>query len=332
MTKKQHKLKFYLTPLIIVMLLTALSSLALGNQNISLTTLINTLQNPQNGQIETSIIWQLRLPRTIIALLAGSALAASTTLIQGITRNPLADTGLLGINAGAALAIVTAINIFGITSQNMWVAFALAGATIVATFVYLINGKNTTSTKLILSGTAISATLTSLINIILLSNIETFATFRFWATGSLTGQNIHTATLITPIIIVGFLLASLTTKTLDILTLGETISRGLGQNVPLTKIFSATAIILLAGSATALAGPLLFVGLISSHLARKIAGNTYQKIMPLSICIGPIVLLTADIIGRLLIPNSEIEAGIVLAFLGTPIMIALIRNKKLAKL
>jgi len=276
------------------------------------------------------VVLDLRVPRTLIGLVAGAALGLAGALMQGLTRNPLADPGLLGVNAGASLAVVAAISVFGVTSPAGYVWFAFAGAALAAVLVYLVaSGRNgPTPLSLTLAGAAVTAVLTSLITLVLLRDLDTLGQYRFWSVGSLVGRDASTVLPLIPFLVVGAVLALVLGRGLNGLALGDDVARGLGQRVGLTRVVAGVAIILLCGSATSLAGPLVFVGLVVPHLARRMIGTDYRWILAYSVPLGAMLLVLADTVGRLIAQPAELEAGIVVALIGAPVLIALVRRDR----
>lgn len=324
--------------LLLAMLLLVIAiaaSLAAGARDIPIGTVIEALVRPDPTVTDQGVVLDLRVPRTTVGLLAGLALGLAGALMQGITRNPLADPGLLGVNAGASLFVVAGIAWFGVTSALGFVWFAFTGAAVTTAVVYLIGSlgrEGATPVKLALAGTALTAAVTSLITIILLSDGEAFDRYRFWSAGSLVVRGLDSAVQLAPFILAGGILAALVARTLNALALGDDLARGLGQNVVAARILCAFAVVLLCGSATALAGPIVFVGLAVPHLARWFTGPDYRWILALSGLLGPTLLLLADVLGRVIARPGEIEAGLVVAFLGAPVLIALVRQAKPAGL
>ncbi|ODT75738.1 MAG: iron ABC transporter permease [Pelagibacterium sp. SCN 64-44] len=287
------------------------------------------------GATEHRIIWDLRLPRTIVGLMVGGALGLSGAVLQGATRNPLADPSILGINAGAALAVVLGVAVFGMTqlSNYVWLAFIGAGAAMLVVYsVASLGREGATPVKLALAGAAITAVLQSVINAILLTSPRTLDEVRFWQVGSLAGRNIDIALQVAPFLALGAALALATARLLDGLSMGDDVARALGQRIGLSRGLSGLAAVVLAGAATAAAGPIAFVGLTVPHVARAITGPGYRWILPYSLLMAPILLLGADIIGRVISPPGEVQVGIVTAFIGAPFFIALVRRRKLAAL
>lgn len=307
----------------------------IGTRDVQIGTVIEALLRPDRTLTDHVVVLDLRVPRTVVGLLAGLALGLAGGLMQGVTRNPLADPGLLGVNAGASLFVVAGIAWFGVTSALGYVWFAFAGAAVASTVVYLIGSlgrDGATPVKLALAGTALTAALTSLITIILLSDGDAFDRFRFWAAGSLVARGLDSSLPLVPFIIVGTVLAVVAARMLNALALGDDLARGLGQNLVVARIVCAVAIVLLCGSATAIAGPIVFVGLAVPHIARWFTGPDYRLILAFSALLGPALLLGADVLGRVIAQPGEIEAGLVVAFLGAPVLIALVRRVKLAGL
>jgi iron complex transport system permease protein len=308
---------------------TIVLSLAIGSRAILPSAVLDALFSPTDGNIDQMVVRDLRVPRTVIGLLAGAALGMAGTVMQGVTRNPLADPGLLGVNAGASLFVVLGISVLGVTQPGGFVWFAFAGAAAATAAVYAIGSSGrggATPIKLALSGAALTAVLTSIITLVLITDLDTLNLYRFWAVGSLVGRDLGTAAVVLPFLAVGAALALATTRSLNVLALGDDVARGLGQNLAHARATSALAIVLLCGAATALSGPLVFVGLVVPHLARRFSGSDYRWVLAYSVVLGPILLVAADIVGRLVAPPGELEAGLVVAFLGAPVLIAFARR------
>jgi iron complex transport system permease protein len=275
-----------------------------------------------------------RLPRTIIGLVGGAALGASGALMQGVTRNPIADPGLLGLNSGASLGVITAIAGFGVSTVQGYLWFAFLGAAVAAVVVYgaaSLGWEGVTPVKLALVGAAFSATATSLITIVLLSDANTLDDFRFWQVGSLANRTTTFFTTVVPFVLpfvaVGLLLALASGRVLNALSLGDDVARSLGQDVARGRLLVVVAVVLLCGSAVSLVGPIAFVGLVVPHVARLLVGPDYRWIVGLSVLLGPVVLLVADVVGRLLVPG-ELEAGLVVAVIGAPVLLLIVRQSK----
>jgi iron complex transport system permease protein len=281
------------------------------------------------------IILDLRLPRTLVGLLVGAALGLAGAILQGATRNPLADPGILGIEAGATLFVVIGISVFGITTIGgyVWLAFLGAGAATVLVYTIAALGREgATPVKLALAGAAVTAAFASVTSAVLLTSVDTLDQVRFWQVGALTGRTTDILLGVLPFFVGGIVLALGTARILDGLALGDDVARGLGQRVALSRGIAGLAAVILAGAATAAAGPIGFVGLTVPHIARAITGPSYRWILPYSLVIAPIFLLGADIVGRIATPPGELQVGIVTAALGAPFFIALVRRRRLAEL
>ncbi|WP_237745022.1 FecCD family ABC transporter permease [Kribbella catacumbae] len=287
------------------------------------------------GSDTDRVIRYLRFPRTAVGLLAGAALGLAGAVMQGITRNPLADPGILGVNAGAALAVVVAIGLLGVQSLTGYVWFAMGGALIATVVVYLVGSVGrggATPVKLALAGAALSALLGSVTSAITLLDLSTLNEFRFWVVGSLTLATGSIVTQALPFIAVGIILALTLGRSLNQLALGEDLAATLGTRIGLVRVLAALSVMLLAGTATAMAGPIAFVGLAVPHVARALVGADYRWILPWSLVLAPIVLLLADVVGRLVARPDELQVGIITALIGAPLFIALVRRRKLAEL
>lgn len=315
---------------LLALALVVAASLALGVRTIDPSEVWQALVAPDLADPDQAVVVQLRVPRTILGLAAGVALGLAGTLIQGVTRNPIADPGLLGVNSGASLAVVLCISLLGVTSPLGFIWFAFAGAAAAALVVFAIGGAQ--PVRLALVGAALTALLTPLIALVLLRDTEAFNQYRFWAVGSLTGRDLSTVAALWPFLVVGVVLATALAHRLNLLALGDDVAVALGQRVGVTRAVAGVALVLLSGTAVALAGPIALVGLVVPHAARRLVGSDYRWITALAVLLGPIMLLTADVIGRLVVPNSELEAGVVAAFLGAPVLIAIARSRRVAGL
>jgi len=306
------------------------ASLLFGTRAVSAVTVWQALTHPDAADPGQQVVTGLRVPRTIIGIIAGAILGLAGTLSQGVSRNPLADPGLLGMSAGASLAVVVAIAFCGITSPAGYIWFAFVGTAVAASLVFSI-GRGQPA-RVALAGAALTALFTPLIGLILLRNTDAFNQYRFWAMGSLTGRDLSAVSAVWPFAVLGVLLALGMVNRLNLLALGDDVARSLGQRVGFTHAVSGISLILLCGVATALAGPLALIGLVVPHAARRLVGHDYRWIGPLSLVLGSTLLLGADTIGRLVVPNTELEAGVVTAFLGAPILIAIARSRRVAGL
>jgi ABC-type Fe3+-siderophore transport system permease subunit len=281
------------------------------------------------------VVRQLRVPRTVLGLMVGLALGTAGALMQGHTRNPLGDPGLLGVTAGASLAVVLSITLLGLTTPAGYVWFAFAGALAGTVLVYAIGSAGpggATPLTLALAGAALSALLYALVRAILVSDQQTLDTFRFWVVGSLAGRGAESAAPLAPFIAAGLVLALANAPALNLLGLGEDVARGLGQRIWLARVVGLAAITLLCGAATAACGPIAFVGLVVPHVVRALTGPDHRWLLPCSGLLGAALLLAADVIGRVVARPAELQVGIVLALLGAPFFIALVRRSRTAAL
>lgn len=318
--------------LVAVVVLAAVSaaSLAIGARGLPPTTVWEALTNFNAADGNHAVVIA-RIPRTVLGLLAGAALGLAGAAMQGVARNPLADPGILGLNAGAALAVVIGIYVFGIGSLTGYIWFAFVGAAVAAVVVYAIASRGrdgATPVKLALAGAALSAGLFSLLNVILVSSQDTFDRFRFWQVGSIGGRDWSVLLPALPFLATGAVIILAGGRVLNSLALGDDIARGLGQNVGLSRGVTALGIVLLCGSATALAGPIGFLGLVIPHAVRFLTGPDYRWILPFSMVSAPILLISADVIGRVILLPGEVPAGIMTALVGAPVFIWLIRRGK----
>ena len=320
---------------ILVLVAVTLLSVAVGAKSIPLGGVVDALFAYDDGNADHLIVRSLRVPRTILGLLVGAALGAAGAAMQGLTRNPLADPGILGVNAGAALFVVIGIYSFDVTSILGSVWFAFAGAALASVVVYSLGSlgrEGATPVKLALAGAALTALLGSITTAVLLLDVETLDQFRFWIVGSLAGRSSTIAMGVAPFIGIGLVLALASGPMLNTLALGDDVARGLGARVGWSRVAGATCIVVLCGAATAAAGPIAFVGLAIPHVARAITGPDFRWILPFSIVLAPILLLGADIIGRVVARPGEVQVGIITAILGAPVFIALVRSRKVAEL
>jgi len=312
-------------------LVVGLASLMWGARDIAAGEVWAALVHPVPGDTDHHVVRDLRVPRTLIGLVGGAALGAAGALMQGVTRNPIADPGLLGINSGASLAVLVAIAGPGVTSVSGYVWFAFAGAAIAALVVYgaaSLGWEGVTPVKLALIGAAFTATATSIITVVLLTDRQTLEDYRFWQVGSLANRPLSVLTSVVPFVVVGLLLALASGRVLNALALGDDVARGLGQDVTRGRLLVVAAVVLLCGSAVSMVGPIAFVGLAVPHLARALVGPDYRWIVALSMLLGPVLLLAADIAGRLVARPGELEAGLVVAVIGAPVLIAIVRRSR----
>lgn len=308
-------------------------SLSVGARSIPFAAVWEVLFDGRGGE-EGFIVRELRIPRTVLGLLAGAALGLAGALMQGLTRNPLADPGLLGVNNGASAAVVVAISFLGVGSPIGYVWFAFLGAAATYTLVYLLGstGRAATPDRMVLAGAAINAAMIAFVSAVLLHDVETFDKFRFWDVGSLAGRDLAVALQVGPLILLGVVVALALARPLNALALGDETGRALGAHTERTRLIGALAVALLCGGATAAAGPIAFVGLAVPHVVRLVTGPDQRWVMAYSLVLAPALLLGADVVGRLLAAPGELEAGIVTAFLGAPVFIALSRRRRVTGL
>lgn len=278
---------------------------------------------------------QQRIPRTVLALVAGAALALSGALMQAVTRNPVADPGILGVNTGAALFVVCGIAFLGISRPLQYLVLALLGGSLVAVFVYVVGSLGpggSTPIKLALAGAATTAALSSLVSAVLLPRVAAMAEFRFWQVGGVGGADWHSMAQVAPLLVVAALVAFACTPSLNALALGDEVAAGLGVRVQRTRLLASAAGVALCAAVTALAGPIAFVGLMVPHVVRLLSGPDQRWLLPLSALGGAVLLTLADTVGRVMGSPGEVEAGIVTSFLGAPVLVLVARRTRMRAL
>lgn len=318
-----------------LLVIVAVLSLRYGALDIDTATVWNALWDYDRGDHAQIVVRELRLHRTIIGMIAGASFAVAGALTQGVTRNPLGAPGILGTNAGAAFAVVTAIYIAGIATPTGYVWFAFAGALGATVLVYAIasaGAGGASPVKLALAGAVISALLGSWTAGLLLLDVATLDQARFWLAGSISGRGTAEALLLLPIVGAAMIAALVLGRHVNALSLGAEVAAGLGQRTNLVRASAGLAVVALAGSAVALAGPVAFVGLAVPHIVRSLVGPDYRWIILYSLFVGPCLLLGADVIGRRIVAPQELQVGIVSAALGAPFLIYLVRRSRLAEL
>jgi iron complex transport system permease protein len=310
------------------------ASLALGSRYVELKEVMNALLQVDSGSFDALVVRE-RIPRTVFSIIAGASLGVSGALMQAITRNPIADPSILGVNTGASLFVVSGIAFFHINTAGEYIWFALVGAAVTAVFVYGIGSMGyggATPIKLALAGAATSAALSSMVSAVILPRTEVMNAFRFWQVGSVSGATWEGILSVSPFLVAGLFVGILIAPALNALALGDDIATGLGVRTGLVRIVGALAGVLLCGATTALAGPIGFVGLMIPHTMRLVCGPNMRYIVPMSAIWGAILLTVSDIIGRLIGNPSELEAGIVTAFFGAPILILIAMRAKVRSL
>lgn len=319
-----------LTLLVVV----AFLSVGLGTRSIPLADVWGLVFRP-DGSENAIVVHELRIPRTLLGILVGIALGLAGGLMQGLTRNPLADPGILGVNAGAAVSVVIGVSILGHvdTAVQVWFAFVGAGLATVVVYGVASSGRSgATPVRLALAGIALTFALYAVVQGLTTLQPEVFDEYRFWAVGSLAGHDADLAAQIAPFVAVGVVLALALARPLNALALGDDASRALGAHVGRTRILGALAVTLLCGAATAAAGPIVFVGLTVPHVARAICGPDQRWVLPYSMVLAPILLLVADVIGRIVTRPGELQVSIVTALIGAPVFIAIVRRRRIAEL
>ncbi len=303
-------------------------SVAYGVTSIGLPDVIQSF-TAFDGSASHYIIRTVRLPRALIAMVVGGSLAVAGALMQALTRNPLASPGIFGVNAGASFAVVLGIFLFGGSSLSVNVWFAFLGSAAGALLIYVLAslGGGLTPMKLAVAGAAITALLTSVTQGLLILNERTLDEIRFWLAGSVAGRGMDLIVQVLPYVAIGLLAAILMSKQITTLSLGEDVARGLGQNTALLKTVALVTVVLLSGSAVAIAGPIGFVGLAVPHITRSLVGTDYRRIIPHAAVFGAILLLIADVASRWLINPQELPIGVMTAAFGAPFFIYLARRE-----
>ena len=306
-------------------------SLAVGSRPVDLGTVWAALTGQPVPAADHAAVVGLRLPRTVLGLLVGAGLAVAGGLMQALTRNPLADPGILGVTSGAAFAVAMGVVFFGITRPSGYVWFAFAGALAATLAVYLIGSagrSNASPAQLTLAGVALSAVLTGVVGALRLADQERFAVLLTWESGSFQARGWNVIVPVLGFIVAGLLCAALAAGPLNTLGLGDDLATALGASVGRTRALSIIAITLLAGGATAMAGPITLVGLMVPHIVRWLVGPDQRWILGLSALAGPVLVLLADVAARVLLWPGELPVGVVTAFVGAPVLIALVRRRK----
>ncbi|MFT4217992.1 MAG: iron ABC transporter permease [Micropruina sp.] len=308
-------------------------SVGLGARDISPAEVVSVLLHPYDDYYNAHVLWTERIPRTLLGALVGAALGASGLIMQALTLNPLSDPGILGVEVGASFAVVVGIVAFGIGDLHGYFWFALLGAGATAALVYLVGTRAAggSAIGLVLAGAAVAALLASAISLLVVRSASTAASLRFWSVGQLTGRA-EVLPEVTPFLAAGLLLALPLGRTLNILALGEDAAAGLGVRVGRAQLLCAGVAVLLCAAATAGVGPVAFVGLVGGHLARMLVGADHRASLPVATVAGAVLLLSADVAGRLAPGSGELEVGITTAVIGTPFFIWLARRPNLVTL
>lgn len=314
-----------------ILVLVALASIAIGAKELSLGQVWHGLF--EDSGTYGDVVVAERLSRTLLGLLAGAALGLAGAVLQALTRNPLADPGLLGINAGASAAVVTAITYVGVTSLSGYVWFAFFGAAAVGALVWFLGGsRGATPVRLALAGTAVSAALYGYLQAVMIMDEAALGKMRFWTVGSLASATNATITQVLPFLLAGMVLALALARPLNAMAMGDDTAKALGANLNRTRALSMLAATVLCGAATAACGPIVFVGLMVPHVVRSFTGPDLRWILPYAAILSPVLLLGADVLGRIVARPSELQVGIVTAILGGPVFIFLVRRRRTAQL
>lgn len=319
---------------IVLLVACMLASLLLGSRLVTWNELITGLFYPDLDSYGASVVRE-RIPRTVFSLCCGAALGVSGALMQAVTRNPLADPSILGVNTGAALFVVAGLAFLNISTASQFIWFAIAGAMVTAVFVYGIGSMGragATPLKLVLAGAATSAALSSLVSAIMLPRTHVMDQFRFWQVGSVGSGNWNAIMTFLPFLLIGLLLAVLSASALNALALGDDVATGQGVRTGVLRLTAAFAGVILCGAATALAGPIGFIGLLAAHLNRLLLGPDLRVLIPMSAVSGAVILTIADVSGRLIGSPGELEVGVVTAFIGAPLLILLATRMKVRSL
>jgi iron complex transport system permease protein len=314
-----------------LLVLVALASIAIGAKALPLDQVWHGLFHGTGTY--SDVVVDDRISRTVLGLLVGAALGLSGAVLQALTRNPLADPGLLGINAGASAAVVTAITYFGVTSLSGYVWFAFFGAAAVGALVWFLGGsRGATPVRLALAGTAISAALYGYLQAVMITDDAALGKMRFWTVGSLASATDSTIKQVLPFLVVGTVVALALARPLNAMAMGDDTARALGANLNRTRALSMAAATVLCGAATAACGPIVFVGLMVPHVVRSFTGPDLRWILPYATVLSPVLLLGADVVGRMVARPAELQVGIVTAVLGGPVFIYLVRRRRTAQL
>ncbi|MFU2018208.1 FecCD family ABC transporter permease [Peribacillus butanolivorans] len=313
---------------IILLLFLLCSSIVYGYTNTTWQMAIDAFTH-FNGSNEHIVIQSVRLPRALIASAVGASLAISGVLMQTLTKNPLASPDIFGVNAGAGLAVVTGVTIFGISNLQVFTWLSFIGAAIAAVSIYMIGSMGRgglTPMKLTLAGAAMTAMVSSLTQGLLVSNEALLEQVLFWLAGSVSGRSLDNLTAVFPYLAVGWVLALITSGKMNVLSMGEDVAKGLGLNIVFLKIVLGLVVILLAGGSVAVAGPIGFIGIVVPHLTRFIVGIDHRWLIPFAGLLGAVLLLAADIISRYILMPQEVPVGVMTAIIGTPFFIYIARK------
>ncbi|MFE3828289.1 FecCD family ABC transporter permease [Streptomyces sp. NPDC059092] len=323
----------WLLAAVLVLAAIMVASLAFGSRDVAWSDVWAALGGADDSLEQAAAT--KRLPRTVLAAVIGAALGLAGCVMQGVTRNPLADPGILGVNMGASLAVVTGVAFFGLTSPTAYVWVAIAGAALSALFVYTVGtiGRGgATPLKLALAGAATSAAFASLVSAVVLPRNDIAGSFRLWQIGGVGGASFERIGQVLPFLLVGFAVCLLSARALNSLALGDELAAGLGERVAVARAMAALGAVVLCGAATAVTGPIAFVGLVVPHTCRLLVGVDHRWLLPFSALLGASLLTAADVVGRVVARPAEIDVGIVTALIGAPFFIYIVRRQKVRAL
>jgi iron complex transport system permease protein len=317
----------------VALALLMLASILIGSREVGLQDVIAAFGGSADGFAEAAVV--KRIPRTVLAVVAGAALGVSGAVMQGVTRNPLADPGILGVNMGASLAVVCGLAFFGLASASTQIWVAIVGAGITAVFVYTVGSLGrggATPLKLALAGAATSAALVSFISAVVLGRNDISGTVRSWQIGGVGGATFASIDQVLPFLLLGFVICLLSARGLNSLALGDDLAAGLGERVAIARGSAALGAVILCGAATAVTGPIAFVGLVVPHACRLIVGPDHRWLIPFAALAGAALLTGADILGRIAARPGEVDVGILTALIGAPFFISIVRRHKIRAL
>ncbi|MEL4072624.1 iron ABC transporter permease [Ochrobactrum sp. GPK 3] len=321
--------------LFVLLVACALFGFTIGTRPVTLTTTWDSLFHFDPQSSDHLLVRNLRIPRTLLAIIVGAALGVAGTVMQALTRNPLSDPGILGINAGASVAIVIAITLLGFSDVTFYMAFGVIGAGLAGTAVYLLGnvGAKDSQLRVVLAGAAVSVVLMSIAQIVLINSADqVFDQYRNWSVGSLQGRGYSVFLPVGGLTLIGLALAFSLASALDTAALGSDLSKALGANPVRVWSLAAISIIFLSGAATAAAGPIAFVGLTAPHIARLLAGPGHRWLLPYSMVVAAILVTIADTLGRIIAPPGEVSVGIMIGLFGGPFFILLVRRNRMSQL
>lgn len=333
-TQRRPGLLPWLVLAIGLLFMVAVASVAYGARDVGFGTVIQAFVDP-SPSADVTVIREMRVPRTLLGIAVGAALALGGTLLQGVARNPLADPGVMGINAGAAAAVALSVLALGYSPAGTHVWFAFAGAAVATVVVYTVASvgrEGANPVKLALAGAAVTALCVSITSAIVLSDPDALNQLRMWQVGTLAGRHFPVLGQLLPYFVIGSVAALFTGRALNMISLGDDLARSFGLRLGPTRALVFTIVTVLCGAATAACGPIVFVGLMIPHLARLITGPDYRWILVYSLVLGPLLVLTCDILGRMIVPSGEAPVGVVVGIIGAPVFVALVRYRRVAEL